>query len=76
MSADLPHSVSQSTVTIMGVELVVHQLNTGERIIEADSMNALFEAMGGHNWHPDAIELEALAKVIRPTDTQSARTAV
>lgn len=46
MSGDLPHSITQNTLTIMGVELIVHVLSNGQRIIEADGMRQLFEAMG------------------------------
>lgn len=48
----LPFSVRQNTVQIFGVDVIVHHLNTGRRIIEADSMAALFEAMAGGECGP------------------------
>jgi len=44
--SEIPHSISQSTLTIMGVDLVVHVLSSGQRIIEGDGMERLFAAMG------------------------------
>lgn len=41
----LPVSVYQGSFHIFGVELIVHVLNDGQRVIEADSMTALFHAM-------------------------------
>jgi len=41
------HSVARSTVTVMGMELVVHQLNTGERVVEAESVERFFAALVG-----------------------------
>lgn len=47
MSADeLPRSLRQGTVRLFGVDVEVHHLDDGRRIITADSMTALFEAMG------------------------------
>lgn len=68
--SDLPYSVSQSTVRIMGVDVVVHQLNTGQRIIEADSMAALFEAMETGETI-DGGEAETLAKALRTTPQET-----
>ena len=42
-----PHSVSRSVVSVMGMELVVHQLKTGERVVEAESVERFFAALGG-----------------------------
>lgn len=66
MSDDLPKSVLRNTLTIMGVELVVHQLDNGQRIIEADSVHRLFEAMAGDTpiTPEDAMEF---ARVVRCT---------
>lgn len=44
--SDTPKSVWQGSFTIFGVELKCHVLDTGQRVIEADSMHALMEAMG------------------------------
>lgn len=61
---ELPHSVRESTLTIMGVDLVCHHLSDGRRIFEADSVKALFEAMasGAPLSEDNAMQL---AKVIR-----------
>jgi len=56
------HSVSQSTVRLFGIDLVVHHLNTGECVIEQDSMLALFEVMGDPGDAPDT-DFEALAAI-------------
>lgn len=40
-----PKAVSSATFRIFGVDLQCHVLDTGQRIIEADSMAALLEAM-------------------------------
>lgn len=41
----LPIEIASSTVTIMGVELTVHVLDNGQRVIGAAGMEALFEGM-------------------------------
>lgn len=41
---DTPHAVATSTVRILGVDLSVSVLNTGERVIDAESMERLFAA--------------------------------
>ena len=33
-------SISESTVSVMGVDLVVHQLSNGQRVIEVGSLSA------------------------------------
>jgi hypothetical protein len=53
---DLPQSISCSEVDILGVKVKVHQLDNGQRIIEADSMAALFEAMSGGGLSPESLE--------------------
>ena len=61
---DLPVSTHRGTLTVMGVELVVHQLSDGQRIIEAEGLGKLFEAMasGADLSEEDAMKL---AKVVR-----------
>lgn len=44
---EVPQSVMTSELEIMGVTLIVHVLDNGQRIIEADGIHALFEAMAG-----------------------------
>lgn len=62
--SELPTSTHRGTLTIMGVELVVHRLDNGKTIIEADGFHALFEAMasGAPLSEDDAMKL---AKVTR-----------
>ena len=43
--ADAPRSTHASAFTLFGVPIKCHQLDTGERIIEADSMERLLEAI-------------------------------
>lgn len=43
----LPYAVSTETLEIMGLKLIVHNLNTGERVIDAKSVHEFFEALGG-----------------------------
>lgn len=63
---DIPTSVSTATVRIFGVELVVHHLSNGQRIIDADSLAALFDAMGDPNAPaPSDDELSAFWKTVR-----------
>ena len=45
MSEELPQSLHSSTLNILGVELVVHTLDNGQRIVEAGGLEALFKAM-------------------------------
>jgi hypothetical protein len=45
MDDGLPESIWQGTFTVFGVELRCHVLCSGQRIIEADSMARLIEAM-------------------------------
>lgn len=49
-----PRSIARSTVTVLGMDLVVHQLDTGERVIEAESVENFFAALGG----PDTLTRE------------------
>lgn len=63
MSDEMPHSVSQSTLSIMGVDLVVHQLSNGQRIIEEDGVHALFAAMAVGPMSQD--EADIIARMLR-----------
>jgi hypothetical protein len=42
----LPTAVWEGTLTILGVTLRVSVLDNGQRVIHADDIHALFEAMG------------------------------
>lgn len=39
------HSVRETTVSLFGVDVVVHHLSNGQRVIEEASMLALVDAM-------------------------------
>lgn len=60
---NIPTSIRTSTIHIFGVDLVVHHLDNGQRVIEADSMAALFEAMGSED-APDIGDVEALRELL------------
>lgn len=64
MADELPKAVYSSTLNIMGVELVVHVLDNGQRVIESAGVEALFEAMASGAPMSDD-EAMKLAKVIR-----------
>ena len=49
MTDDIPTSVWEGTFTIFGVDLKCHVLSDGSRIIEQESMEALFDAMENGN---------------------------
>lgn len=53
-------SVKQSTVNVMGIDLVVHQLDNGQRVVEAKSVEQLFAAIGG----PDSLTAEEAAHIM------------
>lgn len=61
MSEDVPVSIAQSTFKVFGVDVKCHVLDNGQRIIEADSMNQLLEAMHEpHNQEGDQTSIDAL----------------
>lgn len=43
---DIPHTVWSGSFHIFGVEVKCYTLSNGQRVIEAASVEALFEAMG------------------------------
>lgn len=57
-AADLARAVRSSTFRLFGVDIRCHVLDTGRRVIEAASLQALLEAMGGPDdiTTPDEIE--------------------
>lgn len=64
MSEKLPVAIAQNTLTIMGVELTVVNLDNGQRLIVGDGIERLFAAMAdGTPLSPE--EATELAKVIR-----------
>ncbi|MES2173871.1 MAG: hypothetical protein V4523_07975 [Pseudomonadota bacterium] len=71
--SDLPKSISIATVSLYGVDMVVHQLDNGERVIEEASMLAFIEALNSLPSAPDesdhvqAAINEIFATPTRPT---------
>ena len=59
----LPRSIGSETLTILGVHLVVHQLDDGRRIFEADGLAELFAQMGSVGFTED--EAMTLVKAAR-----------
>lgn len=58
-----PKSISSGTVEVMGVDLVVHQLDNGQRVIESESVEAFFKALeSGREMTPD--EADKLARLL------------
>jgi hypothetical protein len=53
MPSDIPTAIWSGTFKLMGVELKCHTLSDGQRVIEAESMNAFFEAMENGEMRPD-----------------------
>ena len=64
MSEKLLRAVSSATVRIMGMDLTVHVLEDGQRVIDAESVERFFEALGG-DIQPTEEELFAAAKMIK-----------
>jgi len=64
MSAPEPTSIATSTLRIMGMDLTVHVLDTGQRVIDAEDFRRFVAAMGGPTPLTED-EAVALAKVIR-----------
>lgn len=62
--SELPFVEREATIRLFGVDLTVVHLNTGQRIITADSMAALFEAMGEPSVPSDPAEILAAVKAL------------
>lgn len=56
-----PHSIACWAISIMGMDLIVHQLNTGERVVDAQSVERFFAAIGG----PDTLTNEESSAIMR-----------
>ncbi len=65
MSDQLPKAIASSTLRILGVNLTVHVLDNGERVIDAGDIKRLFEAMGDLDTPMTEDEAVAIAKVVR-----------
>lgn len=64
MSAELPKAVYSSELVICGVTLKCHVLDDGQRVIEADGVEALFKAFED-GLMPTEEEAMQLARVVR-----------
>ena len=62
--AETPASVWQGEMTLLGVTLRLRVLDDGKRIVEAEDMAALLEAME-HGAHADGDEMAAFARWLR-----------
>lgn len=65
--AEIPVSVWQGEMTLLGVTLRLHVLDDGKRIVEAEDMAALLEAME-HGGPADGDEMAAFARWLRGGD--------
>ena len=50
--SDVPHSVWQGSFRVFGVDIKCHVLSDGQRVIEAESMHNLMEAMANGSLDP------------------------
>ena len=67
MSERMPTSVHQGSIFIMGVELKVHVLDDGRRIIASDSFVDFLRALEDGP-QPTKEEMEALARFMKGTE--------
>ena len=58
----LPHAVWSGSFHLFGVEVKCHTLSDGQRIIEADSMYKLLEAMGADDRPVIDADMQEFAK--------------
>ncbi len=70
MADDAPVSVWQGQMRLLGVTLHLHVLDDGTRIVEAQDMTALLEAME-HGGPVDEAEIAAFARWQRGDDEGS-----
>lgn len=61
-TTNLPHSVWSGSFSLFGVEVKCHVLTNGQRIIEAESMRNLLEAMSAPGTTIDPAKVEEFAK--------------
>jgi hypothetical protein len=60
----LPQAIASNSLTICGVELIVHVLDTGQRVIDMDSFNRFMDVLEGREVSHTDGELCALAKFV------------
>ena len=63
--SDLPYAISSEELDIMGLKLLVHNLNTGERVIDAASVEQFFAALGGPETLTPAEAMEIMRAVCK-----------
>lgn len=63
--SDQPHAVATSTLRILGVDLSVSVLSTGERVIEADSFERLLAVFEKPETEFTEADVLALAQFIK-----------
>ena len=64
--AELPTSIKSGTICLMGVEIEVHALDNGERIITAESLQLFMEALENGSIDPGNVQgIEEYARFMR-----------
>lgn len=58
-------SIGQGVIHIFGVDLVVHVLEDGQRVIEEQSLIDMFEAMGAAGTDVNESEINQLAEFMK-----------
>ena len=61
----IPQAIATATVRIMGVDLTVHVLDNGQRVIDGDDLARFFDALGDSTEPFTEDDAVRLAKVIR-----------
>lgn len=46
MTHNIPQAIASDTLRIMGLDLTVHVLDNGQRVIDADDLARFFDALG------------------------------
>ena len=62
---EMPTSIATSTVKIGHVELIVHQLSDGRRIIEEDSFLAFFKALEDGSLFLTPEDADSIARAVQ-----------
>lgn len=70
---ELPHAVWSGSFNIFGVDVKCHVLSDGERVIEAESMEAVLKAMAAPdpamNTREQAVNLDRIARWIKGAES-------
>jgi hypothetical protein len=64
MTDKTPTSIAANTVNIAGVDMTVHVLDNGQRIIEAESMERFFTALASGEIKPSEDDAMQLANLV------------